>query len=143
MERYFPAYSDYGQDPATARQMCDYYAPELMFTGYVGSMEPTVFRDRASFLEFDVSHPASYERLTPEEMAVDERREQVFAIIRFEFIDRKTGAVLAEERGATLYQLMLDERGAIKIKHLVFFPQRLPPGVLSGAEIFRKDRQTT
>jgi hypothetical protein len=137
MERYFPAYSDHGQDPATVRQMCDYYAPELVFTGYVGSAEPTVFSDRASFLGFDVSHPSSYERLTPEEIVVDERRKQVFAIIRFEFIDRKTGAVLAQERGATLYTLKVDGQGAIKITSLVFFPQRLPPGVLSGAEIFR------
>jgi hypothetical protein len=141
MEDYFPAYSEYGQDPATARLMNDYYTPDLVFTGYVGLPEPKVYPDRESFLEFDLSHPSSYERLTPEDMTVDERRKLVFVIIRFEYIDRKTGAVLAEERGATQYQLVLDENDTIKIRSFVFLPQRLAPGALSGTEVFLRDRQ--
>jgi hypothetical protein len=74
-------------------------------------------------------------------MTVDERRKTVFAIIKFEYVDRVTGLVLAEERGATQYQLMLDEDGAIKIKSFTFFAQRLPAGALSGTEIFLRDRR--
>jgi hypothetical protein len=140
MQEYFPVYSDYGQDPATARRMEDYYAPDFVFTGYVGYPEPLIFPNRDSFLAFDVSHPSSYERLTPEDMTIDERRKTVCAIIKFEFIDRKTGEVLVVERGTTQYQLVLDEDGNIKIKSFVFFPQRVVPGVLTGADVFRKDR---
>lgn len=140
MQAYFPAYSDYGQDPATVHRMHDYYTPDLVFTGYVGLPEPAVYPSRAAFLEFDTSHPASYERLTVEDMTVDERRKTVFAIIKFEYIDRKTGAVLVEERGATRYQLVLDDDGAIKIKSFVFFVQRPAPGALTGTEVFLRDR---
>jgi|WetSurMetagenome_2_1015567.scaffolds.fasta_scaffold18357_2 hypothetical protein len=141
MRDYFPAYSDFGQDPATVHRMHDYYTPDFVFTGYVGLPEPSVYADRASFLEFDISHPSSYERLTVEDMTVDERRGTVFAIIKFEFVDTSTGAVLAEERGATKYQLVLDEAGTIKVSSFVFFAQRLPQGTLSGTEIFRRDRR--
>jgi hypothetical protein len=141
MREYFPAYSDYGQDPATVHKMHEYYTPDLVFTGYTGFAEPTVFPDRAAFLEFDVSHPSSYERLTVEDMTVDERRKVVFAIIKFAYVDRATGVVLAEETGATQYHLVLDEDGAIKIKSFVFFAQRLPSGALSGTEVFMRDRR--
>jgi hypothetical protein len=143
MQKYFPFYSDYGQDPATAERMKDFYAPDFMFTGYVGRPEPLVFPSLDAFLAFDVSHPSSYERLIPEDMTIDERRKTVFVIIKFEFIDRKTGEVLVVERGTTQYQLVLDENGDIKIKSFVFFPQRVAPGVLTGADVFRKDRDKT
>ena len=141
MQEYFPVYSDYGQDPATAHRMDDFYAPDFVFTGYVGYPEPVVYPSREAFLAFDVSHPSSYERLTPEALTIDERGRTVFAIIKFEFIDRKTGEVLVVERGATQYQLVLDENGTIKIKSFVFFPQRLAPGTVSGAEVFRRDKR--
>lgn len=140
MQEYFPVYSEYGQDAATAHRMNDFYAPDFVFTGYVGYAEPVVYPSRDAFLAFDVSHPSSYERLTPESMTIDERGKTVFAIIKFEFIDRETGDVLVEERGATQYQLMLDENGGIKIESFVFFPQRIAPGTLSGADVFRGDK---
>jgi hypothetical protein len=141
MEEYFPVYSEYGQDPATAHRMHDYYAPDFVFTGYVGYPEPVVYPSAEAFVEFDVSHPSSYERLTPEDMTVDERRKVVSVIIKFEFIDRTTGRVLVEEQGVSHYHLVLDDSGAIKIKRLLFFPQRVPPGTLSGADVFLRDRQ--
>jgi hypothetical protein len=140
MEEYFPVYSEYGQEPATARMMLDYYAPDFVFTGYVGHAEPVVYPSADAFLEFDISHPSSYERLTPEDMAVDERRGIVWALIKFEFVDRQTGQVLVEERGVSQYHLVLDENDTVKIKTLVFFPQRLPPGTLSGTDVFMRDR---
>lgn len=141
MEEYLPVFSEYGQDPATASRMNDYFAPDVEFTGYVGLPEPLVFTSRDDFLAFDVAHPSSYERLTPLDLIVDEQRKVVVAVLKFDFIDRKTGELLVEERGVTQYQLDLDENGAIKIKKLLFFPQRLAPGTLSGAEIFFRDVQ--
>ena len=141
MEEYFPVYSEYGQEPATADRMHDYYAPDFVFIGYVGFPEPVVYPSAEAFVRFDLSHPSSYERLTAEDITVDERRNVVFAIIKFEFVDRKTGEVLAEERGVSQYHLALDENGTIKIKKLLFFPQRVAPGRLSGAEVFMRDRR--
>ena len=108
--------------------MNDYFTPDFVFTGYLGLPEPVVYRGRDAFLARGASHPSSYERLTPEEMTIDETQQTVFAIIKFEFIDRKTGEVLVVERGATQYQLVLDENGSIKIKSFVFFPQRVAAG---------------
>lgn len=141
MTEYFPAYSDYGQDPATAHRMHDYYAPDFVFTGYVGFAEPTVYAGRDAFLDFDVSHPPSFERLTSEDMTIDERRKTVCVVIKFEFINGDTGHVEVVERGMSHYQLVLDEKGAIKIKSLLFFPQRLAPGALSGTEVFLRDQE--
>ncbi len=86
--------------------------------------------------------PSSYERLTPEDMAVDERRKVVWVLIKFEFIDRQTGRVLVEERGVSQYHLVLDESDTIKIEKLLFFPQRLAPGTLSGTDVFLRDLPT-
>ena len=47
--------------------------------------------------------------------------------------------MLAEERGATKYQLVLDEDGDIKIKSFVFFPQRAVPGALTGTDVFHRE----
>ena len=143
MQDYFPVYSDCGQDPATVHRMKDYFAPDLVFTGYMGFPEGLlIYPDRQAFLDFDVSHPWVYERLTPEDMTVDERRKVVFVIIKFEFVDRRTGQVLLEDRGVTQYHLVVDEKESIKIKKLLFFPIRLVPGALSGDDLFAKDPRT-
>ncbi len=126
MDEYFPVFSNLGQDAATVHRMNEFFAPDLLFTGYMGFPEGLlVYPDRQAFLDFDISHPWAFERLTPLDLTVDERRGIVFALIRFEFVDRKTGQVLVEELGTAQYHLALDENDTIKIEKLLFFPQRL------------------
>ncbi len=140
MKDYFPVYSEYGQDPATVHRMKDYYAPDFEFIGYIGALQgPMIINSCDDFLRFDISHPSSYERLTPEDITVDERRKVVVVIIQFEAIDRKTGEVLVKERGVSHYQLVLDENKTIKIKRLLFFPEHLPAGTLRTADVFARD----
>jgi len=142
MKEYFPVYSEYGQDPATVQRMNDYYAPDFEFIGYVGAPQgPKVMPSRDEFLRFDISHPSSYERLTPEDITVDDRRKVVVVMIKFEAIDRATGQVLAQEHGVSHYQLVTDENNTIKIKRLLFFPERVPPGTLTIADIFARDNK--
>jgi len=137
MEEYFPVFSNFGQHPATVHRMNDYFAPDLVFTGYMGFPEGLlVYPNRQAFLDFDVSHPWAFERLTPLDLTVDERRKVVFALIKFEFVERETGRVLVEELGTAQYHLALDENGTIKIKRLLFFPQRIAPGTRSGSDVF-------
>ena len=140
MQGYFAVYGQSGQDCALADRMSDYFTSDFVFTGYLGLPKPVVYRGRDAFLATGAAHPSSYERLTPEQMTIDETQQTVFAIIKFDFIDRKTGQVLVVERGATQYQLMLDENGSIKIKSFVFFPQRVAPGTLTGFDVFQRDR---
>lgn len=140
MKEYLRVYSEYGQDPATVHRMHDYYAPDLEFITYFGAPSITT-TSRDDFLRHAVSHPSSYERLTPEDITVDERRKVVVVIIKFEAIDRKTGEVLVQERGISHYQLVLDENNAIKIKKVRFFREDLPPGTLRVSDVFRRDRE--
>lgn len=140
MKEYFSVFSEYGQDPATFQRMNDYFTPDFEFVGYVGAPQgPKVMPSRDDFLQFDISHPSSYERLTPEDFTVDERRKVVVVIIKFEAVERATGKVLAQERGISHYQFVTDENNTIKIKRLLFFPERVPPGTLTVADIFARD----
>ena len=92
MEEYFPVYSEYGQDPGDGPPDERLLHARFRLHGICGvSGAAGLSRAPTAFLEFDVSHPSSYERLTPEDMTVDERRKIVFVIIKFEFIDTKDG----------------------------------------------------
>jgi hypothetical protein len=141
MRDYLRLYGESGQDRALADRMTDYFAADFVFTGYLGLPDPVVYRGRDTFLARSAMHPSSYERLTPEYLTIDAAQQTVFAIIKFEFIDRDTGEVLVVERGATHYQLAPDEDGSIKIKSFIFFPQRVAPGTLTGADVFMRDRR--
>ena len=142
MKEYLTVYSERGQDPATMHQMNDYYAPDLEFIAHIGMPQgPLVVTSRDDFLHHALLHPSSYERLTPEDITVDERRKVVVVLIKFEAIDRKTGEVLVGERGMSHYQLALDENNTIKIKRLLFFREDLPPGTLRVFDVFLRDQK--
>jgi hypothetical protein len=140
MQGYFADYGQAGRDGALADRGSDYFTPDFVFTGYLGLPEPVVVRGRDAFLARSATHPSSYERLTAEEMTIDDTQQTVCVVIKFEFIDRQTGEVLVVERGASQYRLALDEKGSIRIKSFVFFPQRVAPGTLTGADVFQRDR---
>ena len=138
MKDYFKTYSTYGQDPKTAHRMHDYFAPDLEFIPYIASLRgPVTSRD--DFLHNTTSHPSSYEKLTPEDIAVDERRRVVVALLRREIIDTKTEEVLVKKSSIAHYQLVLDENNTIKIKKIRFFWQDLPPGALEVVDVFGRD----
>ena len=140
MKDYFRAYSEYGQDTKTAHQMNDHYTPDLEFIAYVGAPQgPIIINSRDDFLRFSTSHPSSYERLTPEDITVDERRNVVVVLIKLEAIDRKTGEVLVKEKGMSHYQLIFDENDTIKVKRLLFFREDLPSGILRISDVFMRD----
>jgi hypothetical protein len=139
MQEYFAAYGRAGEDGTLAGHMTPYFAPDFTFIGYLGLPEPVVYQGRDAFLARSAMHPSSYERLTPEEMAIDTKEQTVSVVIKFEFIDRATGEVLAVERGATHYRLALSEESDIQIKGFIFFPQRVAPGTLTGSDVFQRD----
>ncbi len=141
MTEYFKVYSTYGQDAATADRMKDYFAPDLRFIPYIagiGGPEGGFF-SRDEFIHTAKSHSAWYEKLTPINLTVDERKKAVVALFGMEVIDRKTGEVAVKKSAIAHYELVLDEDNTIKIKTIRFFWEVLPPGVPEFYDLYEDD----
>lgn len=139
MEDYFETFNKYGRDPETIHRLDDYYAPDLEFTPYVAGIGHTTGRDE--FLQVLLSHPSSIEKLTPEEIVVDEKRKIAVALIKAEISDSKTGELLVLKHYFVLYPLVLDENNTIKIKKVKLFWEVLPPGAMEIDDAFARDRK--
>lgn len=139
MKDYFDAFNKYGHDPETIDRMNDYFAPDLEFTPYVAGIGHTKGRD--AFLQILLSHPSGLEQLTPEDIAIDERRKVAVVQIKAEISDSKTGEMLVTKRYYVRYPLVLDENNTIKIKKIELFWEVLPPGALEIDDVFARDRK--
>ena len=139
MENYFDSFNKYGRDPETIHRLDDYYAPDLEFTPYVAGIGHTANRD--DFLQVLLSHPSSIEKLTPEEIVVDERRKIAVVLIKAEISDSKTGELLVSKHYFVLYPLVLDENNTIKIKKVLLFWEVMPPGAMEIDDAFARDRK--
>ncbi len=137
MKGYFADFFTRAQDPRTAGQMEDYLAPDLEFIPYIAGNARISGRDE--FLSLMSAHPSSIEKLTPEDIMVDEARRIAVVLIKTEIIDSATGEILVTKRYHVVYQLMLDEKKTIKIKKILFFEEILPPGTLDVGDVLRKD----
>ena len=139
MKDYFDTFNAYGQDPRTIHRLDDYFAPDLEFTPYVAGIIHTSGRDE--FLRVLLSHPSGYEKLTPEEIVVDERRKIAVVLIKAEISDSRTQEVLVTKRYFVRYPLALDENNSIKIKKIQLFWEVLPPGALEISDVFARDHK--
>jgi hypothetical protein len=141
MNKYFTVYSTYGQDPKTAHRMNDYFAPDLRFIPYIAALGGPEggFTSRDEFLRTAKSHSSWYEKLTPEDITVDERRKVAAVQFGMEVINRKTGEVAVKKSAMAHYELVLDENSTIKIKTIRFFWEVLPPGVPEFYDLFKDD----
>ncbi len=141
MNDYFAVYSNYGQEPDTYQRMNDYFAPDLRFIPYIAGLGGPQggFRSRDEFLHTAIAHTAWYEKLIPLDITVDERRKAVAVIFNIDVYDRKTGQVVVKRNAIAHYNLVLDEKGTIKIKTIKFFWETLPPGVKEFYEIFGRE----
>lgn len=139
MKDYFEAFNKYGHDSETIHRMNDYYAPDLEFFPYVAGIGHTTRRD--DFLRILLSHPSSLEQLTPEDIAIDERRKVAVVQIKAVISDSKTGEVLVTKRYYVRYPLVLDENNTIKIKEVKLFWEVLPPGAMEIDDAFARDRK--
>jgi hypothetical protein len=137
MQDYFRDFILYSPSPETTYQMYDYFAPDLEFIPYVAGNRRISGRD--DFLRLLSSHPSSLEKLTPEDIMIDERRRIAVVLIKAEICDSATGEVLVAKHYLVSYQLTLDENNTIKIKKILFFEEILPPGKLDIADVFGKD----
>ncbi len=139
MKEYFEAFNTYGQNPATIHRMDEYFAPDFEFIPYVATIPKVVGRD--AWYKVLLSHPSGYEKLTPEDMVIDDRRKVVVVLLKAEIIDPATRAVLVTKRYFAHYPLVVDENNAIKVKRLQFFWEVLPPGAMEIDDVFDRDRK--
>jgi len=141
MKDYFEVYGKYGQEPDTYQIMNDYFAPDLRFIPYIAGLGGPEggFRSRDEFLRTAIAHTSWYEKLTPLDITVDERRKAVVVIFNIDVHDRKTGLIVVKRNAIAHYNLILDDQKTIKIKTIRFFWETLPPGVKEFYEIFGRE----
>lgn len=142
MTEYFKVYSTYGQKADTAQRMNDFFAPDLRFIPYIAALGGPEggFKSRDEFLHTAISHTAWYEKLTPEDITIDERRNVVVVLFGMEVFDVKKEEVVVKKSAIARYQLVLDENSTIKIKTIKFFWETLPPDVPEFYDLFGRER---
>jgi hypothetical protein len=136
IDEYFAVFNKHGQDPETIHVMDDWFSKDFIFNpfiAYVGKVE-----GRDNWYRVLLSHPSGIERLTPEDIVIDERRQVFVAQIKTDLIDRDTQETLLTKRYLARYPLV-EEDGKSKIERLDFFWEILPAGALEIDDVFERD----
>ena len=128
MEQYVAVYSQYAQDPETQNLMDKFYAPDLMF-------DEGVVTSRKQWYERCLTHPAVQDKLTIEHLIIDERKNEVGAILRTQAIDRESGEVLLELKMNVLYYLKIENKD-IKITRVRVFLESDPKKAEKLAQLY-------
>jgi hypothetical protein len=128
MEGYFEAYNAYAQNPGTVYKMSEYFTPDVRFVPYVSAFggPGNAVTSRDDFFRMFTSHPTVYEKFTVKDIAVDERRLVAVAFLDVALFDSKTNEVLVRKHYLPRYQLVLDEKGSLKISTILFFWEATP-----------------
>jgi hypothetical protein len=138
MHKYFDTYSQYGQKAETADRMHEFFAPDLRFIPYIAGIGGPEggFHSAEEFVNTAKHHPSWYERLIPDDITIDERRNIVVVLFRMEVVDTNKDEVAIRKSALAHYQLILDENKDIKINKILFFWQTLPEGQKEFYELF-------
>lgn len=128
-EDYITTYSEYGQDTDTISMMNKFYAPDLSFP-------EDMVTGRDEWYKRCLNHPDVLDRLTIEHCIIDERKNEVSAILKTEAIDRAKEAVLMELRMNALYKLRIDDEN-IRITEVRIFLESNPEKVARLAQLYR------
>ena len=132
MEAYFPAYNEHAQVSETQHLMDRFYAPDLTF-------DDGVVTSRKQWYERCLAHPAVLDKLTLEQLFVDERQKKAGALLKTEAIDRKTGMVLLELKMNVLYDLEIDHNKDLKIARVRVFLETDPRKIEKLIQIYAID----
>ena len=131
MKDYFAAYNAYAQNPQTVHRMSDYFTADVRFVPYIsafGGPEHAV-TSRDEFFRMFTGHPTVYEKFEVEDITVDERRMIAVALLNVALFDSKTDKVLLRKHYLPRYQLVLDDKGSLKISTILFFWENVPPEI--------------
>ena len=132
---YFAEYNASAQDAETVHRMDQYFAPDLTFIPYMyvfGGPENAI-RSRQGFYDMLTGHPEDYERFVVHDVFVDEKRMVAVVFLQATIYDSATDAVKVQKDYLPLYELILDDEGALKISTIRFFWESSPPEVEAAA----------
>jgi hypothetical protein len=131
LKKYFAAYNAYAQNPDTADRMSEYFTTDVRFIPFVSAFggPGNAVTSRDDFFRMFISHPTVYEKFDVVDIAVDEKRMVAVALLKVALFDSQTNEVLLRKHYLPRYQLVLDEKGALKISVIHFFWESTPPEI--------------
>ena len=119
MEEYFPVYSEKAQAAETQPVMDKFYTPDITF-------DDGVMTGREQWYKACLSHPAVQDKITLEHLFIDEKQQEVGALVKTQAIERATGKVLLEIKMNVNYSLVIDKNKDIKISKVKVFLESNP-----------------
>jgi hypothetical protein len=142
MQEYFATYNDYAQSADTCHEMDRYFAPDLIFIpyNYVFGGPENAIKSREDFYGMLTGHPEDYERFIVHDIFVDEKRMVAVAFLQATIYETATDRVKVQKDYLPLYELMLDESGALKISTIRFFWEASPPELDAAAYTVDKSK---
>ena len=129
MKAYFPAYSEKGQTAETQHVMDSFYAENIYFDDGV----PT---RREDWYKSCRAHPAVQDKLTLEQLVVDEKQQLAVALVTTQAIERATGNVLVEMKLSCCYTFKADDSKNIRITHIKIYLEPNPQKTIKLAQAY-------
>jgi hypothetical protein len=142
MKAYFAEYNASAQNAKTVHQMDTYFAPDFTFIPYmyVFGGPQNAITGREAFFTMLTNHPSDYERFTVHDIFVDEKRLVAVAFLEATIYETGTNRVKVKKNYLPLYELKLDDKGALKIAVIRFFWEAMPPEVDGAAYAVDKSK---
>jgi len=142
MNEYFAEYNASAQNAKTVHRMDRYFAPDFTFIPYmyVFGGPQNAITGREAFYSMLTNHPADYERFVVHDIFVDEKRMVAVAFLGATIFETATDRVKVKKDYLPLYELMLDDKGALKISTIRFFWEASPPEVDAAAYTVDKSK---
>jgi hypothetical protein len=145
MHAYFEEYNASAQDAKTVHRMDAYFAPDFTFIPYIyvfGGPQNAITGSEA-FYSMLTNHPSDYERFIVHDIFVDEQRMVAVAFLEATIYETGTNRIKVRKKYLPLYELKLDDTGALKIAAVRFFWEALPPEIDSNAYAVDKSKWGT
>ncbi len=142
MNAYFVEYNASAQNAKTVHRMDTYFAPDFTFIPYmyVFGGPQNAITGREAFYNMLTGHPADYEKLLVHDIFVDEKRMAAVAFLEATIYETGTNRVKVNKNYLSLYELKLDDKGALKIATVRFFWEALAPDVDGAAYTVDKSK---
>jgi hypothetical protein len=142
MNAYFAEYNASAQNAKTVHRMDTYFAPDFTFIPYMyvfGGPQNSI-TGREAFYSMLTGHPTDYEKFVVHDIFVDEQRLVSVAFLEATIFETATDRIKVKKNYLPLYELKLDEKGALKIATIRFFWEALPPEIDGAAYAVDKSK---
>jgi hypothetical protein len=142
MKAYFAEYNASAQNAKTVHRMDTYFAADFTFIPYmyVFGGPQNAITGREAFYSMLTGHPSDYEKFIVHDIFVDEKRMVAVAFLEATIFETGTDTIKVKKNYLPLYELRLDDKGALKIATVRFFWEALPPEVDGAAYAVDKSK---